>query len=168
MFHLYFTTISETLLQSVNAFILYFSPIFCYTFDFFTNQHMLLTNQRFYTYYKYHKTQGTFITLEQYVEHFKGARLKLFASCFADRKKGMSLARQIKKRFSRSKKRSHSAERSSNSLREGSNYLQPPDSGHGKPQSKGSSASLFCSSAIVVCDVLDIHQSPLFIHVVGC
>nr|XP_034304317.1 phospholipid transfer protein C2CD2L isoform X1 [Crassostrea gigas] len=53
-----------------------------------------------------------------------------------DRKKGMSLARQIKKRFSRSKKRSHSAERSSNSLREGSNYLQPPDSGHGKPQSK--------------------------------
>lgn len=60
----------------------------------------------------------------------------MFASCFADRKKGMSLARQIKKRFSRSKKRSHSAERSSNSLREGSNYLQPPDSGHGKPQSK--------------------------------
>ncbi|XP_061183846.1 uncharacterized protein LOC133192028 isoform X2 [Saccostrea echinata] len=53
-----------------------------------------------------------------------------------DRKKGMSLARQIKKRFSRSKKRSRSAERSSNSLREGSNYLQPPDSGHGKPQSK--------------------------------
>ncbi|XP_022321160.1 phospholipid transfer protein C2CD2L-like isoform X3 [Crassostrea virginica] len=53
-----------------------------------------------------------------------------------ERKKGMSLARQIKKRFSRSKKRSHSADRSSNSLREGSNYLQPPDSGHGKPQSK--------------------------------
>lgn len=26
----------------------------------------------------------------------------------------------------------------------------------------------FCSSAIVVCDVVDIHQSPLFIHVVGC
>nr|XP_022321162.1 phospholipid transfer protein C2CD2L-like isoform X5 [Crassostrea virginica] len=61
-----------------------------------------------------------------------------------ERKKGMSLARQIKKRFSRSKKRSHSADRSSNSLREGSNYLQPPDSGHGKPQSKGLSASI-CS-----------------------
>ncbi|XP_048775652.1 C2 domain-containing protein 2-like isoform X3 [Ostrea edulis] len=53
-----------------------------------------------------------------------------------DRKKGMSLARQIKKRFSRSKKRSQSADRSSNSQREGSNYLQPPDSGPGKPQSK--------------------------------
>lgn len=94
----------------------------------------------------------------------------MFASCFADRKKGMSLARQIKKRFSRSKKRSHSAERSSNSLREGSNYLQPPDSGHGKPQSKGSSASLICSSAIVVCDSVDIYQSPMLIHihVVGC
>lgn len=86
----------------------------------------------------------------------------MFASCFADRKKGMSLARQIKKRFSRSKKRSHSAERSSNSLREGSNYLQPPDSGQGKPQSKGSSASLFCSSAIVVCDSVDIHQSLVY------
>ena len=73
------------------------------------------------------------------------------ASCFAERKKGMSLARQIKKRFSRSKKRSHSADRSSNSLREGSNYLQPPDSGHGKPQSKGLSASICSGLVSVVC-----------------
>ncbi|KAK3106854.1 hypothetical protein FSP39_001393 [Pinctada imbricata] len=45
-----------------------------------------------------------------------------------EKKKGSSLARQIKKRFSRSKKRSRSADRGG-SLREGSNYLQPPGQG---------------------------------------
>lgn len=167
MFHLYFTSISETLLQSVNAFILYFPPSFAIHLISLPISTCCLQTSGFTRITNTTKRRAPSLHLSS-TQNTKGARHKLFASCFADRKKGMSLARQIKKRFSRSKKRSHSAERSSNSLREGSNYLQPPDSGHGKPQSKGSSASLFCSSAIVVCDVVDIHQSPLFIHVVGC
>ncbi|XP_033758789.1 LOW QUALITY PROTEIN: phospholipid transfer protein C2CD2L-like [Pecten maximus] len=48
-----------------------------------------------------------------------------------EKKKGSSLARTIKKRFSRSKKRSKSAERSRDD-----SHLQPPDQSYGQAQSK--------------------------------